>query len=185
MYGIVGVASDNSNVLVVKDFTTKTGSNPVINIQVINITPNKVDYRVFVNDKDSTFDLFTAVSLVPFIGTDAQNLALYGLSYSNSDVVPGTITVFPNDLLMKSTSIDFSACNLSQDTNYSIIAAAKDEVTEIVILKQFPFVTDFVPIIYILNVTPYTRRVVFDLSIQDRDGPSVTVFGKRILRRWD
>lgn len=178
MYGIVGVASDNSNVLVVKDFTTKTGSNPVINIQVINITPNKVDYRVFVNDKDSTFDLFTAVSLVPFIGTDAQNLALHGLSYSNSDVVPGTITVFPNDLLMKSTSIDFSACNLSQDTNYSIIAAAKDEVTEIVILKQFPFVTDFVPIIYILNVTPYTRRVVFDLSIQDRDGPSVTVFWK-------
>jgi hypothetical protein len=178
MYGIVGVASDNSNVLVVKEFTTKTGSNPVINIQVINITPRQVDYRVFVNDKDSTFDLFTAVSLVPFIGTDAQNLALNGLSYSNNNVVPGTITVFPNDLLLKSSSIDFSACNLSQDTIYSIIAAAKDEVTEIVILQQFPFITDFVPLISILNVTPYTRRVVFDLSIQDRDGPSVTIFWK-------
>lgn len=178
MYGIVGVASDNSNVLVTKEFTTKTGSNPVINIQVINITPTTIDYTVFVNDKDSTFDLFTAISLVPFAGASASNLASQGLSYSGSDVVPGTITVFPNDLLLKSASISFTASNLSQDTNYSVVAAAKDEVTEIIILGQVAFITDFVPLISFLNAFPYTRRVVFNLSIQDRDGPSVSVHWK-------
>lgn len=172
-YGVIAVASDNSNVLVVREFVAKTGANPALGVQVLATAPDSVDYRVVVNDADSSFDLYTVVGTSAFTQADAEQLAADGLAYSGG--VPGTATEFPNDFLLTSVNIDYTASNLLSDTNYVIMAAAQDDNTKVVTFQQIPFTTDFDPLISFARVSPKTEVVEFDLAVQDRDGPSVTI----------
>eukprot|EP00873_Tetraselmis_striata_P027068 jgi/Tetstr1/447332/TSEL_034769.t1 len=177
-YGVVAVASDNSNVLVVREFVAKTGANPVVGIQIVDIGPEAVDYRVTVDDGDSSFELYTIIASSPFAQADAELLAADGLAYSGGAGVPGTATELPNDLLLTSVNIPYTASNLAQDTDYVIVAAAKDVATNVVRFQQIPFVTDFAPIVAVSSVSSSTQAVAFDLAIADRDGPSVTLYWK-------
>lgn len=178
-YGVVAVASDNSNVLVVREFVAKTGANPAIGIQIISISPESVDYRVTVDDGDSPFELYTVIGTSAFVQADATQLVADGLAYSGG--VSGSVTEFPNDLLQTSVNIPYTTSNLVPDTNYVIMAAAKDDVTNVITFQQIPFVTDFVPVISVSSVSPSTQDVTFDLAVQDRDGPSITVYWKAYL----
>ena len=175
-YGVVAVASDNSNVLVVREFVAKTGSNPNVGIQVLATSPDSVDYRVIANDSDSSFDLYTVIGTGMFTQTDADLLARDGLAFAGG--VAGTATEFPNDLLLTTVNIPYTACNLASDTNYVIMAVARDDNTHVVRFQQIPFTTDFDPTISFTRVSPSTERVEFDVAVQDRDGPSITVSWK-------
>ena len=175
-YGVVAVASDNSNVLVVREFVAKTGSNPNVGIQVLATAPDSVDYRVIANDSDSSFDLYTVIGTSMFSQTDADRLASDGLAFAGG--VAGTATEFPNDLLLTAVNIPYTACNLLPDTNYVVMAVAQDDNTRVVRFQQIPFTTDFDPTISFSRVSPRTERVDFDVAVQDRDGPSVTVSWK-------
>lgn len=177
-YGVVAVADDGQTVLVVRELVVRTGTNPDIDLAVTKVGARRLDYRVGVADSDSSFAIYTAVTSAAFSQDDAEAMVAAGMLYTGSGVVEGSLSEFPNDAGSKSAVIEFTACNLDPDTAYAAVAVTRDAATGVVNFVQLPFVTNFEPTIAVASSAPTTDGVVFDLIVQDRDGPAVALMWK-------
>nr|WRJ69999.1 glycosyl hydrolase family 65 protein [Oceanusvirus sp.] len=177
-YGIVMIAAQQSDNAVLNEevIIMKTAALPDATMHILDHTYDDVSYRLVVNDLDSSFRILSAVSTQAFTRADAEAFVAGGMFYAGSGVVGGTQADYPGDAGDSDVEFIYTASNLlTADTAYSAVAVVVDPDTGIIQWAQQPFLTDFRPLVTIGTVEPTSHTVAFNITVQDRDGPQLTI----------
>lgn len=179
-YGVVGVASQigSHDVVIDRAIVVKTASAPDISLSVTAIAPDSIDFTVTGVDLDGPFRLLTCLSVTPFFAAEARALALAGMASAATNIIPGSITDFPNQISTPTVSFNLTVPGLLIDSRYFAVAVAVDHPTGVIRWAQQAVMTDFRPLLSITAHSPSSFAASFALSLEDRDGPALTIMYK-------